>query len=258
MTRVIDIYRAIDKIAPYDRAEDWDLKEVLTGNKSMKVSRCLLALDLTRDVILQAQRLGAELIVTHHPLFFEEEDPLSEELCRLLEEKGIGHISAHTNLDGAVGGVDDSLAKALGLIDAEPLFVGINEKGFEVPCGRIGVLEKGLEPREFALEVKRALGCPYVRVAAGDREVRRVAACAGAGSSFLRYAVEKRADAFVTGDVKHSAALLARHFGVTIVDAGHYFTERVVLEPLRQALASLCPEVEFVVAGDSIDLMEVL
>lgn len=259
MKRVIDVYNAIDAFAPYDRAEDWDGKVVLTGDKRAKVDRCLVALDLTKSVISEAAGKGAQLIVTHHPIFFDEADEAASLLlAELLSEKGIAHISAHTNLDNAAGGVDDTLAQVLGLKEARPLFVGANERGFQLPCGRIGVLEESMEPREFVLRIKGALGCDFVRFAKGDRDVKRVATCAGAGSSFLRYAIEQGADAFVSGDLKHSAMLAAENFGVTVVDAGHYATERIVVEPLCGALARLCPGVEFAAAESKGVLVEVL
>ena len=82
----------------------------------------------------------------------------------------------------------------------------------------------------------------------GGRPVQSVALCGGAGGNLTTQAVQVGADAFVTGEVRHHQLLEAQTAGLTLVAAGHYCTERVVLEPLRQRLAEAFPAVEFMCA----------
>ena len=71
MTTVQDIYRFIDQIAPFAIQESWDNSGMLVGHWKQPVSRVLMTLDITPEVIYEARKLGAELIVSHHPLLFQ-------------------------------------------------------------------------------------------------------------------------------------------------------------------------------------------
>lgn len=114
MTRVSDIFEFIDGFAPFDSAMDFDNVGFLVGNEQAPVERCLLALDVTLDVIEEAKSLGASLIVSHHPVIFEAIRALRHDsIPHLLARTGISVICAHTNLDMAPFGVNSCLAKAL-------------------------------------------------------------------------------------------------------------------------------------------------
>ena len=119
-----DVYRAIDAFAPFELAEDWDNAGILAGRADMEVHGILCALDLNPQVIEEARRLGANLIVTHHPILFRgrktlrEDDAEGRTLCELVRG-GIALIAAHTNFDNAAPGVNDALAGRLGLTDVE-------------------------------------------------------------------------------------------------------------------------------------------
>ena len=125
-------------------------------------------------------------------------------LADLLRE-GMTALCAHTNLDKAAGGVNDVLAKSLGL------------KCVQIPTGeegaflRLGELPQPLLPKEFARYVKEKLHCQGVRLVEGEKPVQTVALCCGSGGSFLSYARKLGADALVTGDVKHDIAVAAQN-----------------------------------------------
>ena len=114
--RVVDIYTVINDIAPFDLAESWDNVGILVGGREDAVRKILVALDCTDNVIEEAKKIGANLIITHHPIIF---DPIkkidSNSLIYKLISNKIAVISAHTNLDAACGGVNDVLAAKLEL-----------------------------------------------------------------------------------------------------------------------------------------------
>ena len=115
MATVKDIYRFIDIIAPFSTQEEWDNSGLLVGEENKEVSRILFALDITSDVLNQAINANAELIITHHPIIFKPvSNILSDSLLYKLIENGISIISAHTNYDKAVDGVNDILCKTIG------------------------------------------------------------------------------------------------------------------------------------------------
>lgn len=237
MTKVQDIYAYIDGFAPFATQMDFDNAGLLVGDGQAEVSRVLLALDATMDVVRQAERKRCQLIVTHHPLIFHPlkavrpEDPTQAIVTRLIR-KNIALICAHTNLDAAPGGVNDVLMECLGA-----KVTGVLESmGEGYGMGRVGELKAPMEPRAFAAMVKKSLGARAVRATLGKAPVKRLAVCGGAGSDLLDLAVSLGADAFVTADVKHHEFLAAQALGVTLIDGGHFSTENPVIPVLAERL----------------------
>ena len=120
------IAAAIEKLAPVDLAASWDNVGLLVGHPGMKVTKALLALDVTPDVVEEAVVSRAELIISHHPFPFHamksiRADTVSGALLTRLMQERISVYAAHTNLDAAVGGVNDALAGIFDLEDVVPL-----------------------------------------------------------------------------------------------------------------------------------------
>lgn len=249
MATIYEIYEYINGIAPFATAMDFDNAGFLIGDGEAEVTKALVTLDITPQSVRQAQEGGAQLIVSHHPVIFHPLKRLmSGSVPYLLASAGIGAICAHTNLDMAQGGVNDCLADALGLSHREGVaFCG------QLPCCIMGDLTCTMEPRAFAAFVKEKLSCLGVRYVAGTRPVRTVALCSGAGGEFLFDAVEKGADAFVTGEVKHHEILAAKEAGITLVDGGHFKTEDIAMEPLCQRLSRAFPQTEFTLEENADD-----
>lgn len=240
------------EFAPRELVAEWDNVGLQLGDPRAAVTRVLLALDVDNDVIDEALRCGAEMIVSHHPLIMKPlrsvraDTPEGAVLMRLVRER-LNVLAAHTNLDAADGGVSDVLAHLLGLVDIERL---TPEHGF----GRVGNLPRPVRFTDFVAQVRSSLGVRGIRSGGErDREVRRVAVCGGAGADLWPQARAAGADVFVTGDVKYHQARDMLAAGLNFVDAGHYATERVILEPLRDYLAKRCRErgvdVDFVISS---------
>ena len=157
MSTVTHIYDAIDRLAPFWLTMDFDNTGILIGDRNREVSCALLALDCTPAVVEQARQLGAQLIITHHPVIFHPLKRVNEDaVVYQLIRSDIAVISAHTNLDIAQGGVNDALASAIGLRDCRGLELLNEQTGAWL--GRIGTLPEPLfQPRE---ELERALHVP--------------------------------------------------------------------------------------------------
>jgi len=235
VTTVGDIYRCIDSFAPFASAESWDNVGLLLGDSAAVVTGIVTALDLTADVLNEAAGLGANLVVTHHPVIF---DPLkrleSQSVVYRAARLGVHVISAHTSLDLAPEGVNQALAEALQLRDPAPLC--------EDGLGRIGLLPLPMGARALAEFVKRRLNCKGLRFYAAPGQIDCVAVCGGAGGSLLAEAQSQGAQALVTADVKHSAFLDAKNRGITLVDGGHFATENVIIAPLTARLKQHFPQ----------------
>ena len=224
------IYDFLNTKAPFADAEEWDNAGLLIGNPTDEVTRILVALDITHGAIKAAKALGANLIVTHHPVIFSPLRKLdSDSIPYALAAAGIGVISAHTNLDKAVGGVNDTLSVRLGLTEVQ-----ITEDGM---C-RIGTLPKPIDADTFARHTAAALETS-VRVS-GVGTIRTVAVCGGSGGDFIDTHIGK-ADAFVTGEVRHHEWLAANACGLIVIEAGHYATEVPVVDTLYHWLQGAFP-----------------
>ena len=221
---VMDVYRWLDFIAPFDSAESYDNCGIIVGEPTAKVSSVLFTVDITPAVVDEAAKLGAELIVSHHPLMFNPTrqirfDLLEGATIKALCTRSISLIAAHTNLDKAKDGIGDSLAKELGLIN-----VRVGSDGFV----RIGELPRPMPNDEAASWLESVIG-NQVRHYAPDtacREITTLAIGAGTYSEGFRVALEGGAQAYLSGEIKHHDALHAVYAGLALYECGHYATER--------------------------------
>ena len=249
MATVGAVYEYLDKKAPFHLQMDFDNAGFLVGRKGAEVAKTLVSLDITEEVVEEAERIGAELIVSHHPVIFHPARSVTDEtvtgrVVMGLLDGGIAAICAHTNLDAVAEGVNDALAKALGLSEVSQLSQdGLDEQGRPYGIGRVGLVTEQT-PEQFAAVVKRALGAGGVRYVDGGRPVRRVAVGGGACGDFLWEAAALECDAFVTADLKYNHFLDAQALGLTVIDAGHFPTEDVVCPVLERYLGERFPGVE--------------
>lgn len=244
MSTVTHIYDAIDRLAPFWLTMDFDNTGILVGDRNREIACALLALDCTPAVVEQARQLGAQLIITHHPVIFHPLKRVNEDaVVYQLIRSDIAVISAHTNLDIAQGGVNDALVNAIGLRDCRGLELLNEQTGAWL--GRIGTLPEPLSPEAFAAHIKACLNASSIKFAAAPRAIRTVALCSGSGADCLDAAISAGADALLTSEVKQHEYLAAAAAGISIFDAGHFDTEDIVIEPLRDYLAKEIPDVHF-------------
>lgn len=228
MIQVKDVAAYLEERVPSALKMDFDNVGLLCGFPDREVTRVLVALDATGEVIDEAGEWGAELIVTHHPLIFHPlrrvlvTDEVGGHVASLLQ-KGISVISLHTNLDIVDGGVNDALSAAIG--------AAVREK---LPCGRVAELpgEEGMDA--FLSRVRKVLGTEGLRYYDAGRKVRRIVLCGGAGGDLVGEARALGADTLLTGEVKYDQWLTGREMGVNLVDAGHFCTENVVTPVLAE------------------------
>ena len=238
--KVLDIYKFLNNIAPSELAFSFDNIGILVGDPNAEVTKAIVALDCTPTVVKKAVCEKAELIITHHPVIFEPLKSVVKSEGNVVYDclvKGISVISMHTNLDVAVGGVNDCLANLLELCDIQLV---TNDEGFSFRKGR---LKTEMSVDEFAKYIKARLG-GNVRYTDGKKLIKTVSVCGGSGGSELTFAMAN-SDAFVTADVKHNVFIEAVSKGYSLFDAGHYHTENVIVKPLSKVLGKKIENVEF-------------
>jgi dinuclear metal center YbgI/SA1388 family protein len=249
--RVKDLLKILDEIAAFGLAEQWDNVGLMLGEPNKSIKGILVALDPTEEVLAEAQEVGTDCIITHHPLIFQPlkaiytDQPLGRFLRRALANE-ISVIGCHTNLDQSVGGVNDVLASSLGMQDTRPLLSAENDPAAAsaaIGFGRVGRLADPLSPEAFIGYLCDFFKLPVLRVAGQlPEEIKTVAVCGGSGSDLAAAAYASGAQVYVTGEVKHSTARWAEATGFCIIDAGHFATENPVVESLAEVLQGVFAE----------------
>ena len=250
MATVADILNFMETLAPNALKMEWDNVGLLCGSKNTGVTKILVALDPFEGVCREAADIGAQLIVTHHPLIFRAPTSVTDEtsvgrsimfLCR----HGISAINAHTNLDCAEGGVNDVLAATLGLENIVPIDALL----------RMGELSE--QPlAQFLAIVKENLRCDGLRYVDGGKPVRKVAVGGGSCAGDMMAAIDAGCDTFVTADIKYNQFWDAHDLGLNLIDAGHFHTENPVVAVLAEKIAAAFPEVEVKISETHTDCMK--
>ncbi len=245
MLTVNKIYQVINDLAPFSSQESWDNSGLLVGDGDMPAKRILTALDISMEVIEEAERFGAQLIVAHHPVIFSPLKSLSrKEPVYQLAAKGIAAICVHTPLDIAPAGLNvyahDLLKKRLSLEDVpsvlEPSWT--DGRGFGwMDNSRIEWTIEAL-----AEQLREAFDCDGVRYSRTSKKLRRMAFCSGSAASILELAVAKGCDVLITGDIKHDRWYAAEYAGLALIDCGHFQTEQFAAKILAEHIQAAVPE----------------
>lgn len=260
MTTVADILKCIETFAPTYMKEPWDNVGLNCGRMDKEVRKILVALDASTEACHEAKEVGADLLLTHHALiwksgFVTDQTQWGRDVMFLIEN-GIACVNAHTNLDEAPGGVNDELARLLGLTNVEV----INPRGVDEQGRPWGLLHKGdvqeqtLE--EFMALIKRQLGTPVLRYVSGGKPVRKVAVGGGACGTEFMDAVNAGCDTFVTSDVKYNHFWDSRDNGMSIIDAGHFYTENPVVAVMAAKVRDAFPKITVEISKNHTDCMK--
>lgn len=229
--KVQNILDILNQEAPFHLAESWDNVGLLVGNSEREVTAVLAGLDPTNDLVDEAIALGANTIITHHPVIFKPlanintENPSGRLLEKALSHK-IAIIGCHTNFDSAQEGVSDYLAAQLGIGDITPLVPGPDGDAL-TGIGRIGHYNPAITGSEFLNRVLNILQLSAIQTAGKiPSTIRSVAVCGGSGSDFAETAFTRGADIYLSAEIKHSTAIWALENNFCIMDGTHYATEK--------------------------------
>ncbi len=263
MAKVRDVIKLMNMIAPEQNvdSEGYDNVGLQVGKSDREVSAVLCCLDVTEEVVEEAVELGANMIITHHPLIFapiksvSDRDVTGRKILAAVES-GVSVYAAHTNLDFSPDGINDFVARALGLKYVEPLHTYGN-----AALGRVGELETEMPASELKYDVESVLSDRYVRIIGEPLDtISRVAVINGAGggsTDYIDMALNAEADCLVTADVKHHVAVYARDNGLVVIEAQHYTMEHCYIGYLTQKLNCMSSDmgydVEFIQSAKDIN-----
>lgn len=235
-----EIIKKIEEFAPLDLQEKWDCSGWLVETEKQEISKVMLALTVTENIIKQAKEQACDMIISHHPLFYIPfPSPLVGEGVRRTGEGLIDIYCAHTNLDKIKGGTTDELIRILGYGDQ----VIANES--DATQHFVRYIDLKINIIDFIAKLKTI--SPSLRYINnyGVETLNRIAFCSGSGSEFIQESFENGADAFVTGDLKFHTALESP---IVVFDIGHFESEIIVLPVFERIVGS---DIEFVYAKET-------
>lgn len=237
-----DIVSAIEEFAPLSLQVDYDNSGLVVGRLDDEVHGVLLAVDVTEEVLDEAEREGCDLIITHHPIIFTPIKRLNsatyvERCVERAIRRGIALYAAHTNLDSAQYGMSWQLGSMIGL-DAMTVLEPHRDNP-TVGFGVVGTLPRAESIMGFMQRVKRLFDVGAVRysdIPSEDVMVRRVAICTGAGRSNINDALAAKADVYITADLRYNDFMCGEN-RMVLMDIGHFESEFCAIRILYDVLS---------------------
>lgn len=257
-TTVASVLEVIEQLWPTSGAEAWDAPGLVCGSPDAPVTRILLAVDAVSATVDESITVGADLLITHHPLLLRgvtsvAEDRYKGSLLARLIRADTSLIAAHTNADVVEDGTSSVIARAIGLRELSPIVPG---EQADTGLGRVGTLPTPVSLGRLARTLAELLPATAtgVRVAGDyDQIVSRVALCGGAGDSLLNVSAVRTADVYITSDLRHhpaseasEQALLGQ--GPALIDVSHWASEWLWLDTAARQLREHLPEVQVAVS----------
>lgn len=242
--KISQITEVIERFAPLGWQESYDNAGLIVGRPDDEVHKALLAVDVTEEVLDEAEAEGCDIVLTHHPIIFHalkrfnSADPVQRCVEWAIRSR-IALYACHTNLDSAPEGMSWRLAEILGVGNLGVL--QSSEAGEGVGFGVVGELPEAVDTVEFMQFIRRKLGVKVVRYSdTATSAVRRVAVCTGAGASLIGEARRAGADIYITADLKYNDFMTPDKV-LTVADIGHFESEYCAIELLFDILSkNLC------------------
>ena len=245
MVKTKDILELLNTIAPFNIAEDWDNSGLQVGNSDWEVKRVMIGLDVSLPLITAAKEGNCDLVLTHHPLMIHPEksidfNKMPGSAIEMAARHRISIVSAHTNLDKAVDGLNDYFASRMGLKNTIALLMDPPSSmptDEMIGIGRIGYLSSPMALKQLVRQIKEILGLRHVRVT-GDMAlpVTMVAICTGSGGSLMDVFLRSSADVYITGDIKYHEARSVEESAKGLIDVGHFASEHMAVDLLADKL----------------------
>lgn len=253
----LELMDRLNKLAPQEYACDWDNPGFQVGRGEKQITKILVALDVTDEVVEQALVEQVDMVITHHPLIFKplkqvnDRNFITRRIVTMLQAD-LCYAALHTNFDVAPGCMGDLAAARLSMTFEEPLEITGEVDGVPMGVGKVGTLPHPVSLEELAKQVKEAFELPFVTVYGMEQvtePVSRIAVSPGAGGSVIRYGLEKQVQVLVTGDIGHHSGIDAAANHMAVIDAGHYGLEHIFISFMAGYLKQLDPAFTVITAA---------
>ncbi|MBQ4543589.1 MAG: Nif3-like dinuclear metal center hexameric protein [Clostridia bacterium] len=243
MTNAKQVIDYLETFCPKNTALEFDNVGLLVGRNNHKVKKIMVMLDADNETIQEAIDNKVDMIITHHPLLLSPISRVNDELILSLIENGICLYSAHTNLDQCKNGVNENLIKILG---------GKKIKRVLLPTDNFytytGYLPE-MTLKETVNYVKNKLSITNLRYAGNDdSKVKSICVISGSGCSMVDDVKNLGCDTLITADVKYHQAQYANSIGLNIIDAGHFETENIICNVIKEMLEKQFDDLEILIS----------
>ena len=251
MMKACEIAAAIEMYAPLSLQEHWDNSGFCIGDGNSEVHKALVGFDCTEALIKEAVEVGADMVITHHPLIFGgiAKISMATETGRAVISairNGVTVYACHTNMDKVPGGVSGRTASCIGLQNVRVLDSDVDGNGL----GVIGDLPSPMFAGAFLEHMKQRLGLDVIRHSRlPGTPVSRVALCGGSGRSLIAMAQKAGADVYVSGDISYHDFYAPD--GMMIADIGHFESEVKILDVIYGIVREKIPNFAVQIAGKS-------
>ena len=247
---VSDMIDLMEQIAPVDLAEEWDNVGLQVGDRRWAVNKVGVSLDAGMAVIKAACEMKVNMLITHHPLIFAPlraidcQTPIGAIIQKAIEHR-IAIYSAHTNFDKSEEGLNDILARRIGLSDCMALDSSLSPDGTEAQekpqgIGRIGKLPEAVQLKDFAVGIKKRLQLDSIKIVGRpDLLIDRAAVCTGSGSSLVELFLQSGAQVYISGDLRFHDARDVEAADLGMIDIGHFPSEYLMVEDLVERLKQM-------------------
>jgi dinuclear metal center YbgI/SA1388 family protein len=233
----------LEERVPLHLQEEYDNSGLLLGDLAQEVHKGLLALDATEEVILEALDIGADLVITHHPIIFGGLKSInrgfsSHRAITLALEKHIAVYAIHTNLDKVHGGVSFQIAEILGLDQISFLRKSTSPQS---GLGVVGYFQKPIPWNECAEMLKNKMKTKVIRHTKDNGQlISRIGLCGGSGSDLLPDAIQSACDLYISADFKYHQFFRENSY-MMIADIGHYESEQFSPLLIHQIISKKFP-----------------
>lgn len=225
--------QVIEQYAPLKLKEDYDNVGLMVGDKDAEITKILIALDCTLDVICEAKNKGCNFIFTHHPFLFVKPKTITSDTLvgkKIIEliKNDINVYASHTNLDSVKGGLNDIATEILGFTEYRVMesstVLGYNDGDNGI--GRLVTLQEPIVLMDLCERIKKLFNAEHIRYVGEDnRLIKTIAIINGSGEDFFGISKTLQADCIITGDTKYHGVSDLKEDGIALIDAGHFITE---------------------------------
>ncbi len=233
------IIKLFEELYPERYSDDWDNSGGQVINFEKDINNVVIALDISDKLIDFAVENKADLIISHHPIFFSGIDKIDistykGKMIKRIIDNEINIYSMHTNFDMANLGMTKLIAKKLGY----DYFEILKTKDIDKNIGYGGIidLKKDLNKDEIISLIKDKFKIDKLNFfSTGDKTYKKLSFCGGSGGDFIKDAAQV-SDIYLTGDIKHHDYQLAYELGLDIIDVGHYNSERFFIKYINDII----------------------
>jgi dinuclear metal center YbgI/SA1388 family protein len=237
----------LEELFPKEYSDSWDNSGGQIFNFNKDIKKIVVALDVTDELINLAVENKVDLIISHHPIFFEGIKEINiktykGQIIKDIIDNEINIYSMHTNFDMANQGMTKLLTKKLGCDYFDVL--KINDADKNIGYGGVIDLGKDFEKKDVLKLVKEKLEVENFKLLSNNKKTyRKLSICGGSGGDFLREA-SQISDIYVTGDIKYHEYQLAYELGLDVIDIGHYNSEKFFMNYISDIIKRKSKEVD--------------